>query len=374
VFWLPLHYLTGEVGVKLGKYLCILVMAFLVVRRYWGNREVAAWAAIALLLSPPIASQFFFGFHPEFLGLPILVLALDAYREEKLGRFLVYTAFLAYTKEVLTLAIAGILLVALIERRPWKWILWPGLLCCAQMALYWYVIVPHYSPVGNYLIGYATNSFHEVVELFFHRHTLFFALHIVMPFLPLMLVLPARYWLLPLPLFLFYSVMPIGTHDLWRHYINPLALLCMGGFILMKDDPLPEKPAGKVDGRILMACAIMSLLSYPLWRSVFSMPLSFPTRSLEVLKVKTMIPEGASLLVNGAFVTHFAGRKDVMDWVYRYKPLENFEYVVIDGTFNPEWLFREKELVQDIVNFSHSPNWSTLYSKDSLYLFRREGD
>jgi len=72
---------------------------------------------------PAVASQFFYGFHPELIAAPALVLALDAYRDGKLVRFLFWTFFMAFSKEVFTLAVGGILLVALMERRNWKWIL-----------------------------------------------------------------------------------------------------------------------------------------------------------------------------------------------------------------------------------------------------------
>jgi hypothetical protein len=91
----------------------------------------------ALLISPPIASQFFFGFHPEFMGAPLLVLAMIAYRKRRLNAFLILTAMVSYCKEPFTLAIAGILPVAAVERRDWKWIILPGLLCSAQMKVYW---------------------------------------------------------------------------------------------------------------------------------------------------------------------------------------------------------------------------------------------
>jgi len=380
LFWLPLHYLAGELGIKIGKCLCLLITVGLVAKRFWGKREMAAWAALAVLLSPPIASQFFFGFHPEFLAPPVLILAMEAYRNEKLGRFLAYAAFLAFTKEVYTMAIGGILLVALAERRSWKWLLLPGLLGCAQMALYWFFIIPHFSPDGNHFRGLLPGSSEAIFSLLFRRNTLAFALHLVLPFLPLMLVLPKRYLLLPLPLFLFYSVMPDWTHDMWRHYPHPFALLCFGGLILMKEAQ-PEgkvaQPGGKapskklaVDGRILIACTMISLLSFPLWRTVFSLPNGGLARATEVARIRKQVPETASVLVNGSFTAWFAARKDIMDWTYKVMPLGHFDYVVIDETFHPDWLDKRKELGEDIAALSNSSDWARLYGHDGLYLFR----
>jgi hypothetical protein len=372
VSWLPVHFLAGEIGIKIGKYLCLLAGIGLLVRRDWLSRELAAWSAIALMLSPPIASQFFFGFHPEFLAAPFLVLALIAYREEKLGYFLFYAAFMTYTKEPFAMVVGGVVLLALVERRSWKWFILPVVMCTIMMGLYWFVIMRHFSPEGNHLQNFMPPSIKSLGGIFFRRHTFFYGLHLAIPFLPLMLTLPRRYLLLPLPLFLFYSVMDISTHDLWRHYAFPFAFLCMAGLVLRKEDSAVDGSIPRLDGRILLACAVMSGLSSPLWRTVFFVPLEYPTRALEVAKIHSLVPEGASVMVNGQFTTQFAARRRMMDWTYKVKPLEDFDYIVIDETFQPNWLDKKSELESDIETLSKSSNWTTEYKQGGLYLFQKK--
>ncbi len=380
MFWIPWHWLTGELGLKIGKCLFLLAAALLVLRRHGGNLKVLSWAAVAILLSPPIASQFFFGFHPEFIAAPILVLLLEAYRDGKLGRFLAYVAFLAYSKEVFTLVVGGVLLLALVEKRPWKWIVLPGLLCCLQMAIYWFVIMPRFAPAGNFLSSYMPTSIQEAMAMWRRPEVLRYALHIALPFLPLLLAFPKRYLLLPLPLMAFYAAFPDSLFMvMWPNYAFPLAILCAAGLILQPEVRWSDigsveacNPPGSVslDGRILLACVATSLLSYPLWREAFSIPHGNLGRNLEIKKIHDRIPENASVLVNGPFVTRFAARREIGIWGYRIKPVEAYDYIVLDAKL-PYWLNRNNEAIlsKGIVTLANSPEWTMEYGRDSLYLF-----
>lgn len=384
VLWLPVHYLTGELGLKIGKILCLLAAVWLVVRRRGMDLRITSWAGLALLLSPSIASQFFFGFHPEFIAAPVLVLAMDAYREGKLGRFLACTAFAAYSKEVFTLAIGGLLLLALIERRSWKWWVLPGALCAAQMFLYWYVIMPRFVGEGFRFGDSLPSSIPVLLEMMFRRRSLTFFLLLALPFLPLLLTAPKRYLVVPVPLILFYSVFPDPFLDLWRHYQFPINILLLSGFILAKPDPVgaggkgweekkgeEENSIGRVRGSTLAACALMSLLCYPLWTNVASLPEDGLARARAVKEMRAMVPDSASVMVNAPFTSQFAGRKEVMDWVYKVKPYEAFDYLVIDGRFRPEWRARQDLLLHDLDSLGKAPEWDRVFVRDSLYLFRR---
>jgi len=43
VLWIPLQWLAGEPGLKVGNGLCLIAAALLMVRRHRGNRNAAAW-------------------------------------------------------------------------------------------------------------------------------------------------------------------------------------------------------------------------------------------------------------------------------------------------------------------------------------------
>jgi hypothetical protein len=380
LLWIPVQALAGETGLKIGKGLCLLLGVWLAIRRFKGQGAIAAWGGAALLLSPPIASQFFNGFHLEFIAAPVLVLAFDAYREQRLGRFLACTAFLAYSKEIFTLAIGGILLVALIERRPWKWILLPGLLCCAQMAVYWFVILPRFAPQGNHLAAFMPASPGEILAMWSRANNLSYAFHVALPFLPLMLALPKRYLLLPLPLFAFYMAFPDPLfQSLWAHYPFPLAFLCFGGLLLHREpDPAPpalnRQPAPAPDaariGRALMTCAFVSLLCYPIWRMVLSVPKHDGARLRDFAALRSLVPGEASLLINASFTARFAARKDASDWVYRKKPIAEFDYILLDAAFTTPSHGSVPQLEEDVRNLKASPDWNLAFENGGLYLFR----
>lgn len=360
--WVPVHWIAGEAGLKLGQGLCLIAAALLLARRRRSDPDAAAWGAAAVLISPPVASQFFYGFHPEFIAAPALILALDAYRDGRLGRFLFWTVFMACSKETFTLAVGGILLVALAERRNWKWILLPGLLCCAVMGFYWFLVVPRFAPTGNHLSFMMPVSLGQVVSGWIRMDTVLYFLHVFLPLLPLLWIMPQRYWLMPLPLMVFYSAFPDPAFMvMWVNYAFPLTLLGMGGLVLSD---------AKVDGRILMACAVASLLSYPLWREAFSVPAPHPLRK-EVLRVRSLIPEEASVVVNGPFMARFTGRRRGEAWGWNSRPLEEFDYVVADTSYTPGWLVKESELRAGLLRLSQSPEWTREPGADGLIVYRR---
>ncbi|MEO6095356.1 MAG: DUF2079 domain-containing protein [Fibrobacteria bacterium] len=405
LLWIPVQALAGETGLKIGKGLCLLIAAWLAIRRLKGQERIATWGGAALLLSPPIASQFFNGFHLEFIAAPVLVLAFDAYRDKRLGRFLAYTGFLAYSKEIFTLAIGGILLVALVERRPWKWILLPGLLCCAQMAVYWFVILPRFAPQGNNLAMFMPSSPGQILAMWLRPNNLYYAFHLALPFLPLMLALPKRYLLLPLPLFAFYMAFPDPLfQSLWAHYSFPLAFMCFGGLLLHREADLASPiqsggvakeaeadshasldrlagPAGSNPalalgetrvGRALMTCAFVSLLCYPIWRMVLSVPKHDAARLRDFATLRSLVPDTASLLINASFTARFAARKDASDWVYRKKPITDFDCILLDAAFTSPSHGSVPQLQEDVTNLKASPDWNLAFERGSLYLFKKK--
>jgi hypothetical protein len=385
VLWLPAYLAGGAYALKVGKALCLLAAVALVLGHLRKDAREASWGGAALLLSPAVASQFFFGFHPEILAAPLLVLLFHAYREERLGRFLLLTALLAYTKEVMTLAVGGLLLVALMERRSLRWILLPGLLCCLQMALYWFVIKPHFSGGSNHLTErYMPTSLDQVLDSWLRIQTLQYVLHATFPFLPLLLALPKRYLALPIPLMAFYAAFPDPLFMVqWTNYNFPVALMMAAGLILspgLRIGGKPASPGGSrdsgdakvLDGRILLSCAVLSLLSYPLWREPFSIPSGNGAKRQALSDFKSRIPYTAAVLLHGPISVHFAGRKEVQQWVWRNRPWEDFDFVILE-TALPYWTRLPDSLARDVERLSSSPLWSREYSKDGLHFFRRLG-
>ncbi|MDB5104897.1 MAG: hypothetical protein JWP91_2586 [Fibrobacteres bacterium] len=375
ILWIPLHLAAGELGLKIGEGLCLMAAAILVFRGQAGDSKARSWGMAALLASPPIASQFFFGFHPEFIGAPLLILAIRAYRDERYRWFLAYCLILPFCKEVFALAIAGILLLAMAERRPWRWVVAPALLCCFQMAVYWFVVVPRFAPSGNFLHIYFPESFGQVLGLWFSLGTLSYLSRLVLPFLPLMLVLPWRYCLLPLPLAVFYASFPDPLFRvIWPNYAFLPGLLCAAGLVLEHGRGPWLNPYRT---RLYAAFAAASLLCYPLWREVITPPGGGSGRNADIASIKGLVPEEASLLINAGFTARFAARREVALWGERSvwgprtRGPEHFDYVLIDGRFKPGWLVDPQDLARGIESLSRSPLWIRVYEDDSLYLFRR---
>ena len=212
------------------------------------------------------------------------------------------------------------------------------------------------------------------------RETFFYVLHVFLPFLPLVLAFPKRYLLIPLPLMTFYASFPDTLFMvMWPNYAFPLAFLCSAGLIL--SPTVRFHTAGVVgdagnfrslDGRILAACAVTSLLCYPLWREIFSVPSGNPARVGTVDRIRACIPEDAKVVVNGSFTARFSARKEVSVWGWRTRELGYFDYAVVDARFKPNWLVDEKDLAAGLDTLFHSPHWKLESAEDSLFLFRRE--
>ncbi|MBW8887820.1 MAG: DUF2079 domain-containing protein [Fibrobacteres bacterium] len=365
VLWIPVLLWIGPVGLKLGQGFCLVAAALLAARRHRSRPDFAAWAAAALLLTPAVASQFFYGFHPEFIATPVLVLALGAYREEKLGRFLACALFLACSKEVFTLAVGGILLLAWMERRCWKWILLPGLICAAVMGLYWFIIVPAFAPEGNQLGYLMPASMGSLLGNLWRPHTTAYFLHLYGPMLPLLIHMPRRYLILPVPLMLFYAVFPDPAFMMmWVCYAFPLVFLAAAGLVLEKD------AAQRVPTRALATWACAALLSYPLWRESFSLPRPNPAREA-VAHLETVIPESAAVVVNGPFTARFTARARAEAFGWNHRPLEAYDYAILDTAFKPDWLVNADSLSQTAARLSASPAWSREYSQGGVLLFHR---
>jgi hypothetical protein len=200
--WIPLHWAAGEIGIKPGK--------------------TASLAAAVLL----IASQFFFVFQTEFMAAPFLVLALQAWRDERFGMFLAFMAFIAVNKEIYTLPIMGPLGAGVLERRGWKWIVYPSAPCCALTALWWFVVGPMFyrEGVNHFNSGIPSHPLEALARVFAPSSLLCFG-WFALPFLPALAAAPLRYLTVPVPTAVFYCLFDPNFREMWRHYSYPLAIL-----------------------------------------------------------------------------------------------------------------------------------------------------
>lgn len=134
-----------------------------------GQRLLSPRAGLALTLAtlwnPIMLNTALFEFHALAFAIPIVLWALDAYTAKRLGRYLLWIVLALMVREDVALAVMGLGLLALIDRRRWQWSIIPLLLGAA-----WFVttmqIASHLNGYGQYKFlryyGWLGSSWREV--------------------------------------------------------------------------------------------------------------------------------------------------------------------------------------------------------------------
>ena len=105
--------------------------------------------AAAWLLSPLVQNINLFEFHLLPFALPPLLLALLAYDERRPFRFVLWALVAMLFREDVSLVVAAVGLLAILERRGWRWMIGPIVLGAA-----WFMmatgVAAHFAPSGSY--------------------------------------------------------------------------------------------------------------------------------------------------------------------------------------------------------------------------------
>jgi uncharacterized membrane protein len=236
--FVPFFLAGGNIALILAQSACLIGAIYLLVFRTQASSFDKTVASAALLFAPPVAAFSLFGFHSDAFGAPLLALALLAFKKRNLKWFLVLTAMLCYTKEIYSLCIAGLVLYAAAERRNWRWIAYPSLVCTILMALYWFYFVPYFSVTGTNLYGsFLPGSAHDAINNVWRTANFRYCALVLIPFAPLLAGHRFRYILLPFPLLVFYMMIDDATfRDIWRQYSMPVAIMAAAPLLFM-----PEK-------------------------------------------------------------------------------------------------------------------------------------
>ncbi|MFH1754042.1 MAG: DUF2079 domain-containing protein, partial [Candidatus Omnitrophota bacterium] len=107
-----------------------------------------AWAFVLFLLYliyPPVIYSNLFEFHPVTLSIPFLFLSFWAYREKEMARFVIFSLLAISCKENIPLVIIMFGALALIERRPLKWICMPVILGLSTFVVLVFFIKSHFN-------------------------------------------------------------------------------------------------------------------------------------------------------------------------------------------------------------------------------------
>jgi uncharacterized membrane protein len=142
----PLLWIWNDVRILLIAQSVVLALGawpvYRLARRRGGAIEGVVWSAVYLLL-PAIGFINKYDFHEVVLALPLLLAAIDAVDQRRLGRATFWLVLSAATREEIGIAVAAIGLWAFIRRRRrlWGGAIAAGALAWAVFALYW--VIPH---------------------------------------------------------------------------------------------------------------------------------------------------------------------------------------------------------------------------------------
>lgn len=170
---------------------------------------------LAYLANPVLQNMALFEFHLLPFAIPLLSFALLAFLEQRYGRYLLWLVLALTVREDVSLVVAGLGVLALVDRRSWRWSVVPFLLGAA-----WFVVALKltalFSGYGQYKFlvyyGWLGSSISEiihsallkpwfVIQHLFSLSNLAFLLGVLLPFayLPLFRLR----WLIPVvPTFL----------------------------------------------------------------------------------------------------------------------------------------------------------------------------
>jgi Predicted membrane protein len=361
--FIPLFVIAGNTGLILGQAFLCFLSAFLIIRGLSIDTARKMLYTMAILLTPGIAAIILYGFHPDCLGGPLVVLALLAYKKDQFKLFLLACALLLLTKEVFIFAISGMVLLSLIEKKHWKWTIVTGAIGAGFMGIYWFVLTPFFAHGQNFYINFLPPSLSQWLILICRPESLLFIAVSLFPYLLLTMPGNLRYLLLPLPVLLFYAGLPDQSfREFWRHYSFTAAILSSGILIF-----IPPRKLSSLAAVFLLSIVLL----YPSWKPLQYVPSAQGRLGPIVKELHRILPGDGMLMVHGPFLSHFASRKSIVNWVYTDQPVAQTDFILIDSLFMPSWLNKGKELKDLLLQLHGDPNWKTIYFKDCVYLFSR---
>lgn len=117
--------------------------------RVWLPPAWSLGAAAAYLISPFTQNLALFEFHFIAFAVPVLLAAANAYARRHLGPFLVWCTLGLLVREDIALVVGGFALLAVLERRPWRWVLWPGVAAAVWLPAA-FAVIRAFGASGNY--------------------------------------------------------------------------------------------------------------------------------------------------------------------------------------------------------------------------------
>lgn len=179
LLFIPLYMLGGQttesliilqiMGIAIGC-LPIYWIAQRIIKQPWGGFIGIA----AYLLFPAVSFLANREFDPRPFAMTALLLAIYAYREQRVSLFVGACLFALASKSDLAFPVFGFGLLALIDRRGWRWIALCFGLAGGWLLISLYIVIPFFSHTSSFQdiapsYGYLGNSASEILITLFTR-------------------------------------------------------------------------------------------------------------------------------------------------------------------------------------------------------------
>lgn len=358
---LPVWYLSRLAGLQVGQALAI---------------------ALVYLLNPIIFNVNLFDFHPEVMALPVLLAAILAARQNRLGWFSLAIFFVLGCKDVLSLTVAATgLWLLLFEKRRWCGVI----ALCAGITSFIIVtqgIIPFYSgdeaaAVGRY--SYLGNSVLAIAQNLVLKpgQTLPIIFSLANLKYLCVLLFPVIWGLSPQHLTPMIGAIPTLTLNILADYqpqkdiVAQYSLSVIPFLLLTLISTLAAGRGWWQDKRNIVLWSLISFLILARWSYFFTKYL--PTLDIwqatraAIAKIET---KGGVLTTNN-FAPHLTHRSFIK-LAHDYAPsdISQFEYVLLNTRHTDVNL--KFEVAAKLVNqFKQEPDFQLIYQQDDVYLFKK---
>lgn len=328
-----------------------------IVWRMAGRMLTERWAlgaGLATLFLPVLGHAALYEFHPLVFALPLLLLAADAFIQKRFVWFVIWMGVALLVREDVALTVIMFGLIALIEKRSWKWITVPIAVSIIWFILMQYVISHFASDGYKYAVYYAWLFPLDVGVLFRHLFSLpqlEFLIGLLLPVLFIPLRKP-KWLLLSVPAMAQVMLTAPGAGDvtLQMHYaVIPTAGIIIAALhglsaVIQKLATEEKRFSWLLHDRrlvaIVLATAVIgsAALLGPFVRGLWV--LQTPPSTAGYGLVQSRIPKNASVAASYRALPHLADRTDLIAVRYLGLGIQQFgresyepsapEYIVFD--------------------------------------------
>ncbi len=378
----------------------LIFLARSVVGRGW-----SVGVTLLYVLYPGLAFTNLYEFHPTVFATFFLSWTLWMYHTRRFGAFALFLFLAMLCQENIALAGLGIGVYAFLQRRSWRWSVFPFVFGVAYFLVAVRVLMPHYNRgVINFLLLYEglgetpgaiikTLLFHpaKVVEIVATAHKGFYIAVLFLPVAFLPVLHPVS--LVAVMPFLFQHLLSTRPSDtqIYFHYTAELIPFifysCVFGLGRLLERWNRDMLRGPLIGFLLVVAVIFSLTLGPhtgMMTSLFGKMRKTPRdRIKEELLLE--IPPRAGVVATFEFLPHLANRSELYSFHHVYSGLytlsqkpyvlpETTRFAIIDfkdvRTFKG---FHKKGRDKNLKKFFDSGQWGIEDLRDGIVLLKKGG-